>query len=137
MHLRSQGGICTDVHLEAALSVPYFVDVLVITDRHRSVQPAEWCALLLSPRSNTLAVVEQIRQTGSIVTGLIALGTLLTLFAVALGVSRAISRIAEGLAELRYCGAPALTCEDRSPTRGSATRHGSTPGYELSTTGSS
>eukprot|EP00667_Euglena_gracilis_P013579 EG_transcript_14028 len=50
---------CPPTSTEVTLSRRYFLDVFLISDPNPSVLRLEWCAILLSPRDNTMGPVDQ------------------------------------------------------------------------------
>eukprot|EP00667_Euglena_gracilis_P004734 EG_transcript_4760 len=57
--LLASGAWCSPGSSEITLSQRYFMDVFLITDPHPSVLQRQCCAVLLSPRDNTMAEVDR------------------------------------------------------------------------------
>eukprot|EP00667_Euglena_gracilis_P002195 EG_transcript_2195 len=101
--LQSQeGDWCPDdISLEVKLSIPYFLDVNLFADSYSEGVPLRWCAVLLSPRENTMRFVD---RSVSFATAFVC-GTTLgsTVLAVALGllVTRPIKRLTSGMSALK------------------------------------
>eukprot|EP00667_Euglena_gracilis_P002765 EG_transcript_2771 len=101
LHLGAAGAVgCTPVHQEADLSQGYFLDVEAIED-HQAVDALQWCALLLSPRVNTLAAVDSSRSFATILVCCMTFGVMLLSLILGLLVCRAIRLLVEGMEALR------------------------------------
>ena len=60
------GTLCTKATLDFSGSRDYLLSTGVIKAAHASVYPLEWCALLLSPRENTFAIVDSARNFAAV-----------------------------------------------------------------------
>ena len=88
------------VHIEVQFSVRYFLDVLVINDRHAAVQPLSWCALLLSPRENTLGRVDSAQWFAVVFVCAMTAGVILLLWLSTFSIMWTIQRLSHGLLDL-------------------------------------
>eukprot|EP00667_Euglena_gracilis_P010114 EG_transcript_10282 len=101
------GGWCpANASVDVSFSIRYFLDVRLFEDTHSAYQPLQWCAVLLSPRENTMRSVDRsVTFAAAFVCGM-TLG--ITALAVTLGllVTRPIQRLTAGMSALKACRFP-------------------------------
>eukprot|EP00667_Euglena_gracilis_P001943 EG_transcript_1943 len=101
------GGWCpTNTSLDVSFSIRYFLDVRLFEDTNTAFQPLRWCAVLLSPRENTMQYVDRsVSFAAAFVCGMTFGATAL---AMALGfvVTRPIQRLTTGMSALKACRFP-------------------------------
>eukprot|EP00667_Euglena_gracilis_P006267 EG_transcript_6317 len=96
----------TNVSLDVCFSVPYFLDVHLFEDANTAFQPLRWCAVLLSPRENTMQSVDHSMSFAAAFVCGMTLGV--TALAVSLGllVTRPVQHLTDGMSALKACRFP-------------------------------
>eukprot|EP00668_Euglena_longa_P043288 GGOE01057461.1.p1 GENE.GGOE01057461.1~~GGOE01057461.1.p1 ORF type:complete len:640 (-),score=145.20 GGOE01057461.1:1122-2990(-) len=94
---------CPNVSLDVHFSVRYFLDVSLFEDPNTEPQPLRWCAVLLSPRENTMQYVDQsVSFAVAFVCGM-TIGVTVLAMVLGLLVSRPVQRLTAGMSALKAC----------------------------------
>jgi len=101
--VQAHGGWCAAVSKEVALSQRYFLNTLLISDPNPSVQSLSWCALLLAPRSNTMAPVDRSLVFAVIFVCVMTVGITAVSLVFGVLVTRPLLQLTRGMQALKQC----------------------------------
>eukprot|EP00668_Euglena_longa_P022704 GGOE01028283.1.p1 GENE.GGOE01028283.1~~GGOE01028283.1.p1 ORF type:complete len:767 (-),score=233.17 GGOE01028283.1:1017-3317(-) len=100
-HLLSSGHWCATGSSEITLSQRYFLDVFLIADPYPSVIQLQCCAILLSPRDNTMAEVDRSTYFAIAFVCCMTLGSATIAVLLGLLVTRPLQRLTKGMRALK------------------------------------